>query len=78
MENLGFGTADTEDQLQYIPEFSTASKVGTPNSCCLMFKGQLYYRWASQVALVLKNLTASAGDIRDAGSIPGSENGNPL
>jgi len=27
---------------------------------------------ASQVALVVKNLPASAGDIRDAGSIPGS------
>ena len=39
---------------------------------------------ASQVALVLKNLTANAGDIRDLGSIPGLErshgvgNGNPL
>ena len=27
---------------------------------------------ASQVALVVKNLPASAGDIRDTGSIPGS------
>ena len=40
--------------------------------------------WASQVALVVKNLPAKAGDIRDAGSIPGSgrspggEHGNPL
>ena len=39
---------------------------------------------ASQVALVLKNPPANAGDIRDAGSIPGSSispgggNGNPL
>jgi len=39
---------------------------------------------ASQVMLVLKNLPANAGDIRDAGSIPGSErspgggHGNPL
>ena len=39
---------------------------------------------ASQVALVVKNLAANAGDIRDTGSIPGSEkfpgeeNGNPL
>ena len=39
---------------------------------------------ASQVILVVKNPPASAGDIRDAGSIPGSErspgegNGNPL
>ena len=40
--------------------------------------------WASQVALVVKSLPASAGDIRDTGLIPGSgrspggENGNPL
>ena len=28
--------------------------------------------WASQVVLVVKNLPASAGDVRDSGSIPGS------
>ena len=39
---------------------------------------------ASQVVLVVKNSPANAGDLRDAGSIPGSErfpgegNGNPL
>ena len=39
---------------------------------------------ASQVALVVKNLPANAGDIRDLGSTPGSgrspggEHGNPL
>ena len=39
---------------------------------------------ASQVALVVENLPASAGDARDMGSIPGSGrspgvgNGNPL
>ena len=39
---------------------------------------------ASQVALVVKNLPASAGDLRDVGSIPGSGrspgggHGNPL
>ena len=39
---------------------------------------------ASQVALVIKNPPANAGDIRDMGSIPGlggspgGENGNPL
>ena len=39
---------------------------------------------ASQVALVVKNLPANAGDIRDAGLIPrvggspGEGNGNPL
>ena len=41
-------------------------------------------KWVSQVALVVKNLPANAGDIRDVGSIPGSGrsprggNGNPL
>ena len=40
--------------------------------------------WASQVLLVVKNLPANIGDIRDLGSIlgsgrsPGGENGNPL
>ena len=29
--------------------------------------------WASQVALVGKNLPANAGDVRDKGLIPGSE-----
>ena len=40
--------------------------------------------WASQVALVVKNPSANAGDIRDEDSIPGSGrypgggHGNPL
>ena len=40
--------------------------------------------WASQVVLVVKNLSASAGDLRNAGLIPGSGrssgegNGNSL
>ena len=40
--------------------------------------------WASQVVLVVKNLPACAGDIRDSGSIlglgrsPGGGHGNPL
>ena len=40
--------------------------------------------WASQVALVVKNPSANAGDIRDSGSItglgrsPGGGHGNPL
>ena len=40
--------------------------------------------WASQVAPVVKNTSANAGDARDLGSIPGSGrspgegNGNPL
>ena len=40
--------------------------------------------WASQMAIVLKNSPAHAGDVRDAGLIPGSGrapgggHGNPL
>jgi len=40
--------------------------------------------WASQVALVVKNFLANAGDVRDASLIPGSGispgggHGNPL
>ena len=40
--------------------------------------------WASQVVLVVKNSPANAGDVRDKGSVPGSErspgggHGNPL
>ena len=33
---------------------------------------------ASQVALVVKNMSANAGDIRDVGRSPGVGNGNPL
>ena len=39
--------------------------------------------WASQVPLVVKNLPANAGDIRDVGSVsgsgrsPGERHGNP-
>ena len=45
-------------------------------------KGESY--WASQVALVVKNLPANAGNLSDSGSVPGSGrspgegNGNPL
>ena len=40
--------------------------------------------WASQVALLVRNLPANAGDVRDAGSIPGMKrspgggHGHPL
>ena len=46
--------------------------------------GEKSLPWASQVVLVVKNLPANAGDIRDSGSIPGSGrspgrgHGNPL
>ena len=44
----------------------------------------IYTHSASQVALVVKNLPANVGDIKDTGSIPGSGrsprggNGNPV
>ena len=44
----------------------------------------IWETWASQVALVVKNLLSNTRDIRDAGSItglgssPGGEHGNPL
>ena len=39
---------------------------------CLRLIGTIYGPfWASQLALVVKNLPANAGDIRDAGLIPG-------
>ena len=50
---------------------------------CLIWLG-LKEMGASQVAPVVKNLPANAGDVRDEGSIsgsersPGAENGNPL
>ena len=37
-----------------------------------LFPADLCLLWASQVALVVKNLLATAGDIKDMGSIPGS------
>jgi len=33
----------------------------------------IIHSWVSQVALVVKNSIANAGDIRDVGSIPGLE-----
>ena len=44
----------------------------------------IFNTWTSQVALVVKNLSANAGDAKDSGSIPGSGrspgegHGNPL
>ena len=53
--------------------------------CVYMFECVYRGGWgASQVALVVKNLPANAGDIRDTGSIPGlgrspgDRHGNPL
>ena len=38
---------------------------------CLLVNLACFSTEASQVALVVKNMPASAGDIRDVGSIPG-------
>jgi len=52
--------------------------------CLLHLERHGVSREASQVALVVKNLPANAGDIRDKGSIsglgrsPGGGHGNPL
>ena len=39
--------------------------------CVCVYTHVYIYTWASQVVLVVKNLPANAGDIRDVGSIPG-------
>ena len=39
----------------------------------LIITAQYDRSWSSQVALVMKNPPANAGDIKDAGSISGSE-----
>ena len=50
----------------------------------LLFFEVYTFSWASQVALVVKDSPANAGDVRDAGLTPGlgrspgGENGNPL
>ena len=44
-------------------------KVVYPGEKCLRTKIQ--YIWVSQMALVVKNLPANAGDERDMASIPG-------
>ena len=43
--------------------------LSSSQTCHLML---VILRWVSQVVLVVKNLPASAGDIRDVGSVPGS------
>ena len=54
------------------------------NSLVPFYFGFLYLKWASQVALVVKNPPDNAGDIRDMGSTPGlgrspgGGHGNPL
>ena len=79
--------------MSWVNQNACTCQVSTPQtslgqkSCALDPSGSspLYLiTWASQVVLVVKNPPANAGDIRDAGSIPGLRrsprrgNGNPL
>ena len=68
--------------------FSTTESPGKPPLAHLLHTGVLlltsFFGGASQVVLVVKTLPADAGDMTDAGSIPGwgrspgGGNGNPL
>ena len=51
----------------------TSKVPGTPSNLQPLFELPRGMSWASLVALVVKNPPANAGDIRDAGSIPGQE-----
>ena len=57
---------------------------GSQRLCLHLLRESHVSAWASQVALMVKSLSASAGDTRDLSSIPGLErspdigNGNPL
>ena len=52
--------------------------------CVCTYIHKYMYKWTSQVALVVKNLHANTGDIRDVHLIPGSRkfpgggHGNPF
>ena len=45
-------------------------------TCFFFFFKLIYFYLVFQVVLVVKNLSANAGDVTDTGSIPGS--GRPL
>ena len=55
-----------------------------PSSILALIWGHLRAQWVSQGTLVVKNLPANSGDLRDMSSIPGSQrspeggSGNPL
>ena len=81
MQSTEFGLST--DYL-YLNSITSMKSVFFTNINYSIFLLRLHFIRASQVALVVKNLLASAGDIRDAGSIPrlggspGGGNGNPL
>ena len=64
-----------------VERISEAGRSGAHESSLRL---RLHCPWASQVALVVKNLPASAGDVRVEGSVPevgrspGGGHGNPL
>ena len=71
--SLGSGTPRSQKSLYFF--FLTLS---TTLYCFPVYVGGLYlcdagliFNWACQVALIVKNPLANAGDIRDSGSIPG-------
>ena len=76
----------TETYAQVMKHFTLNVSSLTENRDAIQNTKGVYLNviWASQEVLVVKNPSANAGDIRDAGSIPGSgrspggEHGNPL
>ena len=80
--------------LLHLALLTTAHKIWSPTLCCEFHPSPEVAKetwnsghvasWSSSVALVVKNLPANTGDIRDVGSIPGSGrspgvwNGKPL
>ena len=74
--SLGSGMPGSQKSLSLSFFFLTLS---TTLYCFPVYVGGLYlcnagliFSWACQVALVVKNPLANAGDMRDSGSIPGS------
>ena len=66
----------TPSQAHSLPFFSSSaipSRLGNPGAVYVAVHslGHLDLLWVSQVALVVKNPPATAGDVGDLGSIPG-------
>ena len=66
----------------FVSDYSLKDRMRERESPRVTFLSLIYHpltnHWASQVALVVKNPPANAGDIRDTSLIPGVGNGNPL
>ena len=82
MQSTAFGLST--DFYLYLNSITSMKSLFFTNINYSIFLLPLHFIRASEAALVVKNLLASAGDIRDAGSIPrlrgspGGGNGNPL